>query len=91
MRFLSIFPSPFVALGLIKVALTVKHQNSADQEKRRHKGLFSVDQLGAAEMLLLRKARSIRAAGKEQLKVQHRAGLSYSSPFAPIGPSEAVF
>lgn len=90
MRSLSTFPSAFVALGPIKVALTVKHQNSADQEKQWHKGLFSVDQLGDAEMLLPRKARSIRAAGNEHLKVQHGAGLTYSSLFAPIGPSEAI-
>lgn len=75
------------------VALTVEHQNSADQERQRHKGLFSVDQT-AAEMLLLllllRKMRSIRAAGNEQLKVQRRAGLTYSSPFPSIGSSKAV-
>lgn len=67
------------------VALTVEHQNSADQERRRHKSCFSADQTGAAEVLLLRKLRSIRAAGNEQLQVQRRAALT--SPLPPIGPS----
>lgn len=70
------------------VALTVEHQNSADQERRRHKSCFSADQTRAAEVLLLRKPRSIRAAGNEQLQVQRRAALT--SPLLPIGPSEAV-
>lgn len=90
-RFCSSFHLLFVALRWIKVvALTVEHQNSADQGRQRHKGLFSADQTGAAKMLLLRKMRSIRAAANEQVKVQWRAGLTYPSPFPSIALSKAV-
>lgn len=79
-RFLLIFPSPFVALGLMKVvALTVERQSSADEERQRHKGLFSAEML-----LLLRKMRSFRAAGNDQFKLLRRAGQTDSSPSAPL-------
>lgn len=92
-RFLLVAPSPFVALGLMKVvALTVEHQKSADQERRRHKALFfsGSDRSRRNAGMLLRKMRSVRAAGNQPLQVQRRAGLTSSSPSPSVGPSEAA-
>lgn len=73
------------------VALTVEHQNSADQETAAQRLIFSGSEpSGWNAAAAAAEKNAINSSGKEQFKAQLRAGGTYSSALPSISTSEAA-